>query len=462
MFFQKLMNRYHKCATTILAYAMMAVVGFSTLGCHVQIEDEQTYAVEEGVAVTEPVTETLRLPYSDESYTAFFEDCISRYRNTHPEVAVELNLIDSTGYLETIYAESFSSDTVTDVYLTDNASLGTAYLAGLTSKNIKSPESEDFCDAALNACSYEGAIIGYPLAYRTTFLVYNKAYLTEEEAESISTFDEIEEFAVSIYESDEVEGEEALTEDTAAENETATEAETEEPIDYSAVEKIFECNLTDIFLNYGFLGFGMNIGGEYGSDSSQIVINSAMTRMEAQKYVELIDYFSIDTSRTYESVLERFLEGKSVFTIVSTDSLATLEAYREETEGSFEYGVIAFPNFNAGVVTAPLAITTALAVNPYSEHSSTASDFAYYVTHNMGRFLYEDTGYLSAREYVTYDYAPIGDIYESYAKSKAKNKLQYGEAIYPMIEIAMHNIVAGEDIETQLQSVDDYMATQYQ
>ena len=52
-------------------------------------------------------------------------------------------------------------------------------------------------------------------------------------------------------------------------------------------------------------------------------------------------------------------------------------------------------------------------------------------------------------------------IYESYMKSDNKNKYQYGDQVYPLIEIALHNIIAGEDIEDELQSVDAYMKKQH-
>jgi hypothetical protein len=32
--------------------------------------------------------------------------------------------------------------------------------------------------------------------------------------------------------------------------------------------------------------------------------------------------------------------------------------------------------------------------------------------------------------------------------------------VYPLIEIALHNIIAGEDVEDELQSVDAYMKKQ--
>ena len=43
---------------------------------------------------------------------------------------------------------------------------------------------------------------------------------------------------------------------------------------------------------------------------------------------------------------------------------------------------------------------------------------------------------------LTKDNSRINNIYNSYEKASNKNKLQYGEQIYPLIEIVLHNIVA--------------------
>ena len=61
---------------------------------------------------------------------------------------------------------------------------------------------------------------------------------------------------------------------------------------------------------------------------------------------------------------------------------------------------------------------------------------------------------------IEYDEEYLSQIYDSYAKSAPKNKLVYGEQVYPLLEIALHNIVNGDDIKEQLTSVDDYMKKQ--
>ena len=113
----------------------------------------------------------------------------------------------------------------------------------------------------------------------------------------------------------------------------------------------------------------------------------------------------------YGDVVKKTVGGNSIFSIVSTDSFAEIKA------SGLEFRYKEFPDFDDSLVTSPLSITTAIAVNPYSKVSS------------------------------------LGE-------ATSKNKLQYGEQVYPLIEIALHNILNGEDIKTELQSVDAYMKKQ--
>ena len=71
----------------------------------------------------------------------------------------------------------------------------------------------------------------------------------------------------------------------------------------------------------------------------------------------------------------------------------------------------------------------------------------------------ECTGYMSTNKNIYKDGKYEG-VYKSLLKSSSKNKLNYGEQVYPLIEIAMHNIAAGEDVEAELKYIDEYMKKQ--
>jgi maltose-binding protein MalE len=268
--------------------------------------------------------------------------------------------------------------------------------------------------------------VGYPLGFKTTFLAYNSAYIDEKVDFNIK---EIMDYADNV----EFEG-------------------TENGLH---IEKIFSCNLSDLFVNYGYVGGGIEIGGTFGSDVNDFSVSNSSTIRAVNNYLDLIEFFSIDVDKKYEDVVKDFTGGKNVFAIMSTDSLTELE----KVEG-MEYVYCEFPDYNDSDKTAPLAVTSAVAVNPYSDTGVMSEKFAKYVAVTMADELYKTTGILSANSKVTMANKEYAGIYESYMKSDNKNKYQYGDQVYPLIEIALHNIIAGEDVEDELQSVDAYMKKQ--
>lgn len=152
----------------------------------------------------------------------------------------------------------------------------------------------------------------------------------------------------------------------------------------------------------------------------------------------------------YGDVVKKTVGGNSIFSIVSTDSFAEIKA------SGLEFRYKEFPDFDDSLVTSPLSITTAIAVNPYSKVSSLGEAFAEFAADTMSDKLNEAAGMFPANKNAVINKEYSG-IYSSYMKSTSKNKLQYGEQVYPLIEIALHNILNGEDIKTELQSVDAYM-----
>lgn len=416
------MNKFLKLGVMALACTFV----FS--GCRIKYEtgnNETDETVDESTEnlASKDGSEVLRVRYSNEGYTPYLELCKTEFEKNNQGVSVVLDYVSSENYIVNINTDS-TTENVPDVYLVNNSDLSTAYLAGLASKVTDEKFVNRVYDkVALDACSYNGSLVAYPLSYRTTYLVYNSLYVENDED---FTFEKIKTY------SEETE----LTKDQMA-----------------VIEKIFNCNLTDLFMNYGYIGGYVNIGGVYGSDSGKFTVCNDNSVSATGKYLELVDYFSVDKAQSYEDVVKKAVGGNSIFSIVSTDSFAELKASEQE----FVYKE--FPDFDDGLVTSPLSITTAIAVNPYSKVSSLGEAFAKFAAETMADKLNEATGMFPADKnaLINKEYAGI---YNSYLKSTSKNKLQYGEQVYPLIEIALHNILNGEDIKTELQSVDAYMKKQ--
>ncbi len=87
------------------------------------------------------------------------------------------------------------------------------------------------------------------------------------------------------------------------------------------VEAVFKWDVSDIFYNYFFIGNYISVGGDAGDDPMNINLYNEFAIQCLKVYQQLNQFFSIDTNIvTYEGILEEFLEGKTVFTIATTDA----------------------------------------------------------------------------------------------------------------------------------------------
>lgn len=407
-----------------LMFAGIAIIMPLLAGCKVEYAENMTSA--EDTEETQPADKVIRVRYSDGKYTEYLKYCEAEYEKNNKDIDIVPELVSSDNYVNNINNDSAATENVPDVYMAVNSDLGTLYLAGLAYKNTSDKfTSENYCDVAINSCSYNGTLVAYPLSYKTSFLLYNTKYLTENDVASFAAME------------------------TYSENADFFSSE-----ESAAVESVFRCEINDLFTNYAFVSPGLSIGGRNGDDASSFSIYNETTEAASKEYLSLIDYFSISAKNTYNGCMKKFLAGKFLSVIATTDSLSTI------ADGKIACAAAAFPDYNSKLLTRPLSITTALVVNPYSQNVTDASKFAEFATSELAGELYSYTGMLSTHKNIEYDEEYLSQIYDSYAKSAPKNKLVYGEQVYPLLEIALHNIVNGDDIKEQLTSVDDYMKKQ--
>lgn len=402
--------------------ALIAVCGILLTGCKVEYSEE---TLPSSAEVVDTSAETVRIRYNDETYKEYFEYCETLFEQEHEGVEIILDLVSSENYIEDIGSDSVSGTNVPDVYLAENSELGTAYLAGLavkyTGDNIN---TQNYCSAAINACSCNGNLVGYPLGFKTSFLVYNTDFISKD---NIKSFEALEEFSDNA----------TFSQEDAADFET-----------------IFRCNITELFANYGFVGSDVEMGGVYGDDTSKVEIFNDTILSDAERYLSIIDYFSLNPKASSNWCVKNFIAGKFLSTIVTTDSLKSL------SKAEINYEIAEFPDYDKENATAPLSITSALVVNPYSPNVKLADSFAEFATYEMAEEFYNYVYLPSARKGINYDIEQFKNIYASYEKSIPKNKLRYGDQVYPLIEIALHNIAAGADIEEEFKKIDDYMKNQ--
>ncbi len=429
--------------------------------------------------------ETIRIWYGDEALTDYINSAAVAFGEAH-NVRVFPYYIAENDYLETINRATLGEEqdmpAMPDAYLISHDLLEKAYLAGLAVPVEDAAGVMDeahFPKAALSAVSYHGKQVAYPLYYETSALLYNETYLyewarqqagkadSETGADGEGEFEELDELPDEENAAVEFD-EETLalrTEQFFNEAVPATVSDILQMADSfdppETVEGIFSWDVSDIFYNYSFVGNYMNLGGEAGDDRSRIDIYNPESIASLEIYQGLNQFFSIDSSKvTYDSVLQDFLEGKLVFTIATTDAAAILAQAKADGSFAYDYGVALMPDPSGELAGRSMSVTSAVAVNGYSQHQELANAFAAYLVDGYAENLYEHTGKASANRTVNQDNGPLQIFLEEYGDSMPIPKLMEASNYWIQLEVLIARVWNGEDVSSLVEQLDQQMRTQ--
>lgn len=430
--------------------------------------------------------ETIRFWYGDEALADYISSAAVAFGEAN-NVRVLPYYVAESDYLEAINRVTLDDESSMimspDAYLISHDLLEKAYLAGLAVPVEDSAGVVDeahFPRAALSAVTYQDKIVAYPLYYETSALIYNKTYLYEwarQQAEKPDTvdhyegeegeFEELEELpdeanSLVIWDEDTI----ALRTEQffanavpATVNDILRMADTFDPPEM--VEGIFTWDVSDIFYNYYFVGNYMNVGGDAGDDRSQISVNNPEVITSLQIYQGLNQFFSIDSSTvSYTSVLQDFLEGKLMFTIATTDAAAVLAKAREEGSFAYDYGVALIPDPSDELKGRSMSVTSAVAVNGYSQHRELANAFAAFLVNDYAGNLYEHTGKAPANKNVNLDNDALQMFLEEYGDSMPLPKLMEASNYWIQLEVLFARVWNGDDIGSLVEQLEQQMRTQ--
>lgn len=424
--------------------------------------------------------ETVRLWYADDSLTEYLNQMAVNFYE-EKDIRVEVKLVSGLEYLEQINHASLSEEENTpDLFIVSNDSLEKAYLAGLAAPVQDSQSilnSNNYPQTALNAVSYQDKIVGYPYYYETSALIYNKTYLEQIARKAVE-----EELGIEPQASEEEETEvEQVTFvdpfegcDDNVKEEAMNKVETMIPstiVDiltfadqYDApehVESFFKWDVSDIFYNYFFIGNYISVGGDTGSDSTQINIYNSDAIASLKVYQELNQFFSIEASEVnYDSVVNEFAEGKIIFTIATSDILSKLQTAQEEGSFPYEYGVAVIPDINKELSTKGMSVTETIAVNGYSENKEAANQFAAYLSYEHADTLYDRTHKIATNKNVSYENAWINVFNQEYEKSVPVPKMIETSNFWILLENSFTKVWSGENANTELKALSEQIKTQ--
>ncbi|MBR1931658.1 MAG: extracellular solute-binding protein [Lachnospiraceae bacterium] len=469
----------------VIAMAAAAMYG-STFEMRSEAEVEEKYSLFGD-------KETIYFWYADDTLTNYLNSAAVSF-GEQEGVRVLPVLTSESEYLEAINDASLRTDQIPDVYLLTNDSLGKAYLAGLASEIIDEAgvcSETNFPKAALSAVSYKDKYIAYPLSYETSVLVYNETYLAEWARQQ----------AVKALEEEEIpeDMEDALTDDIAAndasendtpENDAAAQEEpgndnrlsklteeeyleaavpaTVDDILYFAdtfdvpenVEGVLKWDVSDIFYNYWFVGEYMIVGGDKGDDTKLLDISNQETIQCLEAYKGMNQFFSIEPDTiTYDSVVDDFVNGRTVFTIATTDIVKRLEEAKEEGNFAYDYGIATLPDVNAELDSRSMSVTNTVVVNGYSAHKELANRFAQYLTGEFSSDMYERTGKVPALLKGCQSGA-LQIMMLAYEDSVPLPKMMETENFWMYLEVLFSKIWNGADVAEALGELDAQMRVQ--
>ena len=122
----------------------------------------------------------LNIWYNDLKYETYFSKLSKEYEKD-TGIKVNAAYMSDIDYLENINKANKKIDETLgeapDIYLIDSEELEAAYRYGLAAENDNPIyNSDNYSETALNAITYKGKYVAYPLTFDTEFMIYNNEY----------------------------------------------------------------------------------------------------------------------------------------------------------------------------------------------------------------------------------------------------------------------------------------------
>lgn len=460
--------------------------------------------------------ETVYLWYSDEAFTDYLTMAAVEFHSKNPLVRVIPTLVESGEYIEKINRASVDGKEFPDLYIITNDALEKAYLAGLASETRDKANvlnTNHFSQSALDAVTYNGSTIGYPLSFETSVLLYNKTYMedylqkvregivsesADDGGDMGEDYEGEEEVGMSLLE---YKAAEVTLEDLIPKTFDDVKSFADVYDAPAGVEGVMKWSVSDIFFNYCFVGSSMIVGGDAGDDTGNIDIDNVNVINCLTIYQGLSQFFAIDAKDSdYQAVLDDFLDGKSVYTIVTSDAIAKvnekIEERNEDIQAAFdkqeeyltlaeearkaggdyekyealasevkiprvmEYGYTLIPDLTDGLASRSLSVTDTIVVNGYSEVKEAANEFAAFATTEYSPNVYARTGKLASSVDAGYEDEAFLTFQNEYADSIPLPKIVEASNLWVQLEITLAEIWGGADINTKIKEFAKQLSSQ--
>ncbi len=138
----------------------------------------------------------------------------------------------------------------------------------------------------------------------------------------------------------------------------------------------------------------------------------------------------------------------------------TLETAAANDEFPYEYGITMIPDINDTMMSRSLSVTTALAVNGYSDKKDVANAFAQFLTVTNADSLYENTGKLPVRNDVFGKKDAAYAFVQEYRYSSPMPKLMATSNCWLLMEGTFADAWSGADVSTCLKDLSEQIKLQ--
>ncbi len=427
----------------------------------------RTPVLEERIEEEEAVTArpfdgktTLILWYTDEALTDYLNRQAVEFGKTAGDTRVLPVLVSGLGLLESALESSIDGTDYPDLYITTHDNLEKAALAGIAGEVERAEDvlrGDSFPESALNSVTWHGLRIAYPFYGETVALLYNRTYL-EDEAKLLAEEDgktapEGEELAACVQS--------YLPEKIGDLLEFAGH--------YNApdeVEAVFSFDVNDLFTDYFFAGDAIDVGGPAGDDPDQVSLYNERVLTCMDIYQQLGQFFAVDSKNVGEDkVLQDFIDGKTVFTIATTEAVERLRTARDSGECDFVFGAAPLPALTESIDTRALSVTNCIVVNGFSEHMTEANRFATFLSGNATTDLYARTGKMPAGYRADYgEDSQVSDMmrayYSVYENSAPMPKMIETSNYWIRLEVAFTDIWNGAEVNATMREVAGQLLSQ--
>ena len=373
---------------------------------------------------------TLNLYYFNHDDYIYISSVIDKLKSEMPDVTINSYYQSSDDYIEKLVKLN-NTDSVADLYFLTENDIERAYLAGIMANNEdkKYSNASEYGIGAVNACTYKGKLKAYPLYFNTQVLVYNDNFGIHLP----SSYEELKDMTSSF------EAKEGMI-----------------------LEHILNWDISDMTINYSFVGAYLDTCGSNGDDSRSIQLNSDKAVNCAGYMRDLAAFFNINRENvTKDKVIESFAAGRSAFALINTDDLKKLNDAISAVEGEkIDYTIAKVPtidNENYKNVR-PLSETVMIAVNPFSNDTSLSATVAQAFSEYAKDMSYETVGKIPAKITDEIGGVPCNAAYDMYNASQPHIKLMNVGDFYTRLDIAFHNICDNADVKETLSGLQTYLS----